>query len=722
MTVEYTPQRMFLVGLLVLACFISFSISLSINNPWLGLSFERSHSDKKVTVANIEAGSPADGLIQPGDRLLAIASLEGNKFDVQFRDIIEDPFDVLLYSEHLNIFKRQTAMHNILVQKDVRLFFEKQGEIIIHPGEQRPISSLPFTFWFQIACETLAFFIALGVFSFRRQEMSARAFLLCSIGLLMFISAASIYSSRELAIDGGLFQQLTLLNQWGTAIFIGIGTSVLWYYPNRIHRLEAIYWFFAIYCLFASLHTLQIYESMNWSIRYPIIFFVMFNLLLAIKQWKLTQSDPIGRAGITWFLIAWMVGLLMIVVLRFVPVSLGFEPLVSQAYAWISLVAIYAGIAVGMFRYRLFDLDRWVFSAWYWIMGGVGIIIVDLFLFSLLDIESNYALAISVALVGWVYFPLRQKLWLYFLSRSQQIDYQKLYPEILDMILDSEMTQHVADYWKEVFERVFSPLDMVATDYLHQQVRINEEGLKLYIPGFSQIPSIELAYADQGRRFFTKEDVRVAHSICLLFHHADEFRHAFQQGVTDERQRVARDLHDDVGAQLLSMVYRAENESNADLARSTLHELRSVIHGLESPAYSLSAAFSDWHVEIRNRCTDAQIDLEWEQPTLNSEIILNARQRMNLRRIFREIVTNAIRHSQTKKLSMTLSITDHRLFATITDYGTGFDPESIKKGRGLRNIALRIKELGGQLKLSSLENGTGNQYQCDFPLDREVDT
>lgn len=715
--IEYSPQRMFLLGFLVLAAFITFSVSLTVNNPWMGLSFDRTNPDQHVVVSYVQAGSPADGLVQPGDRLLAIASPGDEPMDVEFQDVIEDPFDVLLYSEHLRIFERQNAMFKMLSAKQVVLLFEDKGAVTVHPKAKRSLASLPFSFWFQIACEALAFFIALCVYTFRRQEMAARAFLLCSIGLLMFISAASIYSTRELAMNGGLMHQLTLLNQWGTAIFAGAGTSVLWYYPNRLHKLEAIYWGLGIYAVFALLHTLHVFEDMNLSMRYPIFLCVILNVILVYKQWKQATSDPVSRAGITWFLIAWVFGVLMIVVLRFVPVSMGFEPLLSQAYSWISLVAIYLGIAIGMFRYRLFDLDRWVFTAWYWMMGGIAIIIIDVLLLSQLSLENHIALAMSVALVGWVYFPLRQKLWWFFLSGSEKIDYQKVYTETLEIILDPGMKHDVKEYWKGVFDKVFGPLEIVQSRNTSSHTQIIDEGLKLFIPGYSDMPALELAYADQGRRFFTQEDERVAHSIWLLFRHVHEFRHAFQEGVSNERQRVARDLHDDVGAQLLSLVYRAENEANADLARSTLHELRSVIHGLESPAYALSAAFGDWHVEIRARCKDAGIRLKWEQPQLRSEIILNARQRMNLRRIFREIVTNSIRHSRTNQLDVVMDVKDDHLHAMITDYGIGFDPDKVQKGRGLRNMELRAQELGGSLRLSASENGSGTTYRCLFPLE-----
>ena len=63
-----------------------------------------------------------------------------------------------------------------------------------------------------------------------------------------------------------------------------------------------------------------------------------------------------------------------------------------------------------------------------------------------------------------------------------------------------------------------------------------------------------------------------------------------EHAVTEERERIYRDLHDDVGAKLLSLVYRAQRPEDADLARSALRDLREVVSCTGADRFSLEEA------------------------------------------------------------------------------------------------------------------------------------
>ncbi|MCA1979081.1 MAG: histidine kinase, partial [Thiobacillus sp.] len=74
-----------------------------------------------------------------------------------------------------------------------------------------------------------------------------------------------------------------------------------------------------------------------------------------------------------------------------------------------------------------------------------------------------------------------------------------------------------------------------------------------------------------------------------------------ERAVGEERERIYRDLHDDVGAKLLSLVYRAGTPEDASLARSALQDLRDVVSTVQPENLTLEALGADWRAECERR-------------------------------------------------------------------------------------------------------------------------
>lgn len=174
-------------------------------------------------------------------------------------------------------------------------------------------------------------------------------------------------------------------------------------------------------------------------------------------SWRSTRRRPSSRAALKWLLYAWFSGILLFLGLRLIPVALGFGSLIPQASAWLALLLIYVGVALGLTRYRLFNLDRWVLKAWFWIFGGLAMIGLDLLLGALLDLSSALSIAISPAIIGWFYFPIRQALWGRFTLGLRRIDYETLIPEILETILTPDPVINSPKNGSHYYRKCFSP-------------------------------------------------------------------------------------------------------------------------------------------------------------------------------------------------------------------------------------------------------------------------
>jgi signal transduction histidine kinase len=184
--------------------------------------------------------------------------------------------------------------------------------------------------------------------------------------------------------------------------------------------------------------------------------------------------------------------------------------------------------------------------------------------------------------------------------------------------------------------------------------------------------------------------------------------------VIEERNRLARDLHDSVkqhafaaSAQISTAkklleqdpAKAAEHIQEAEHLTDTLREeLTSLIQELRPPALEgkgLAAALRDYSQDwSRQNEIELDLRLQGERP-----LPLNIEQAVF--RIMQEALSNVARHSQAKKVEIGLVYTDNELTCTINDDGEGFDRDEVSMGFGIRSMQERIKTLGSKINLES---------------------
>jgi signal transduction histidine kinase len=210
--------------------------------------------------------------------------------------------------------------------------------------------------------------------------------------------------------------------------------------------------------------------------------------------------------------------------------------------------------------------------------------------------------------------------------------------------------------------------------------------------------------------------VRLKHSE-LLATYARMRAMETEQAIGEERARIYRDLHDDVGAKLLSLVYRAESPDNATLARAALQDLRDVVSTTHPENLTLEAICADWRAECEQRLREAGIAIHWTQPDQFGNAQLTQPQALNLGRILREAVSNIIKHAQAGQAWLTIRPEADGLDLKIRDDGIGCpDAPARPGGRGLHNMAQRAGRIGAQLDRENLQGG-GCQIRIHLPLE-----
>ena len=202
----------------------------------------------------------------------------------------------------------------------------------------------------------------------------------------------------------------------------------------------------------------------------------------------------------------------------------------------------------------------------------------------------------------------------------------------------------------------------------------------------------------------------------------------------DERKRVARELHDELGQALGGLTYRAEAmgqfiASNPERVHESLDEIRTLSKETMQRMYELiwdlrPSELDDLGlvVAIRTYAQRAlkEMDISLEIHTDSVKDRLPPEMEIALYRIFQEAITNIIRHAEASEIQIVLQQNEAVWKAEIIDDGCGFDPDSIRvngcdpRGLGLLGMQERVFQFNGQLDICS-QPGQGTRIRVCIP-------
>ncbi|MCC6582952.1 MAG: sensor histidine kinase [Chitinophagales bacterium] len=205
---------------------------------------------------------------------------------------------------------------------------------------------------------------------------------------------------------------------------------------------------------------------------------------------------------------------------------------------------------------------------------------------------------------------------------------------------------------------------------------------------------------------------------------------ANQKLIEDERNRVARDLHDGLGGLLsgvkLSLLSITGNiiisDQHAAAFKRVLFQLDNAISEMRRVAHSmmpesllrfgLVQATEDFCYDINE---SKMVQLNFYHHGLEQRLDSSAE--ITLFRVIQELVNNAIKHAAATNVMIHLVRNENQLILTVEDNGTGFDINNIKKskGVGLSNIQSRINFLKGNLEIESKQD-IGTSFYITIPV------
>jgi signal transduction histidine kinase len=195
------------------------------------------------------------------------------------------------------------------------------------------------------------------------------------------------------------------------------------------------------------------------------------------------------------------------------------------------------------------------------------------------------------------------------------------------------------------------------------------------------------------------------------------------QKLQHDKERIARDLHDNIGGQLSYIIYsldginHEDKEKRSEVAGSINQSVRSVINSLRETIWAINDAnidaqdFSDkLKLFARNLFKHGKTKINFTE-NIKTKREMNSLVGLNLYRICQEILNNAFKYANATEVKIDLQCDEEKLFIVISDNGIGFDiTHQNKEHYGLQNIKKRAMEFGISLKLETGIN-KGTRYE-----------
>lgn len=260
-----------------------------------------------------------------------------------------------------------------------------------------------------------------------------------------------------------------------------------------------------------------------------------------------------------------------------------------------------------------------------------------------------------------------------------------------------------------------------------QSLRGLEEGRKMESKGASPLQEIQLI-ENRIEKISGQIAEQAKLSQRLATEKVTDQEARIQEVISEERNRLARELHDSVSQQLFaaSMMMSAINETQPDPAAPIAKQLQMIEAMIHQSQLEMRALLLHLRpIALKNKSLQEGIDellselsskVTMEIAWKTEDFSLDKGIEDHLFRILQESVSNTLRHSKASKLEVLLIKRNELVIMRVADDGIGFQQEETKAGSyGIQNMYERALEIGGTLRIVSVKN-KGTRLEVKVPL------
>lgn len=567
----------------------------------------------------------------------------------------------------------------------------------------RTFSDLTTGFWLSLIAGAVAALTGLWVWVLRPQAWAPAMFALSGTSLFVGCATTALNISPGLGMGGTVDQAMLITNYISGLVCAGTLVALFARFPMPLVKPVWLWGLGAMSLAIAVDVTFDLLpNAVDLAILLCVIDSVAIILLLAFQAW-FARHDLEARAALLPIAIGTAISVTLFGVLSLAGQLNGGKPLVSPDMTAPLLLMLYLGLGVAIIRARLFALGRWALSMLLSACAILLLVVLDAILLATVTQQRDLAFFLSAVIGITVYLPVRE--WILRRAErmrdSQSRDLMQFATEIA--LAPNHQTASLA--WRGAAMAMFEPLHIENARYRGDQPGIMESGSALFFPSPMGDGALLLRYPGGGTRIFAPQDLETVLQFTALVGHLLDARDAYLRGVTEERGRIARDLHDDVSARLLTSLHRSDPEAMHHDVRSAMADIRTIVTGLSGAPQTLSSMLANLRHETHGRLEASGMKLDW--PILHradDAIALDYSSSRHVVSIVRECVSNIIRHAQASSARILINRVEDQLVIDIEDDGIGINSE-MQPGNGLANAHQRATSMGGSFELKKRNIG-----------------
>jgi signal transduction histidine kinase len=602
---------------------------------------------------------------------------------------------------------QRAALNEALAQGKTTWLLES-GATVDLSAATRGVTGLPWSFWPLMALSLLLYLAAVVVVLARPIE---RNLVYAAMAVAQAINVALIAVTALHTVGGTLIApvlayQLRCAMDVLTAAAL-VHASAIHPHRHSAHRVRAISgWLWAgILCLWLFLEP-QAPQGWWWVQATS-----LGGGLLATWQWRQAAVQVMHPLGTLMYRFALCGSVIYLVTTVLAAVSTGLNHPARQA------AEVGATVWVVFFGLMLVLLPT--MSRTHHLMREFALIAavstlataVDLLFVATLSISNFTSLALALFLALGLYAATRQ--WLLGKVLTQErFTAERTFEAVFHVAREvQQRPSELVPQFAGLMMQLFDPLQHAPDSKPLKSSKVADDGSALWVPlpalGGEQDPStqtLKLTFAARGKRLFVADDARLADRVREQLLRAVAFDQAVEQGRAEERSRIAQDLHDDIGARLLTLMYKATDADTEDYVRHTLKDLKTLTRGLAAANHCLSHASAEWKADAAMRLMTADCELTWAF-VWDEDIALTVVQWSALTRVLRELVSNAIAHAKASRVEIDGVLERGTLRLCVADNGAGHSPQDWSHGLGLGGVRKRVYQLGGRAQWHEREGG-----------------
>lgn len=703
------PTIAFVIGMALLALLLIATAQLARSLPSYGLTFQ-SQSDGPLLV---EGARDLPDALAPY-RVVRISSPStGHSIEPMGSDDAVRRTERLITAEAI---ANQNKLASMADAGELHFLLRGSDGRAVELVRKRQPSSLGRPFWMAATAGFLGALMALWVMVLRPNDPSARAIAAAGIALCAAALPFAVLEVGEMIVGGTLWRTLVTMN-WVSAHAFGVALIAYFaWFPQPLFtpriRLTGIAGLALIAPVVAMLAQSGHFDYAATSILISADFLIIVTLIAL--QWRQSSTHPLGRAALRLVGSATVISLALFLLITYVPPLLGASAEWADPLAFLLMLPPFVAIAVGVTRGWMLDLDRWAWRLFASALSLFLIVAVDVILLLATSLAPDTATTVAVVVGAALWIVLRQRLLERFLNRSNR-DGAALLAQSGEIALGATEAQRF-ERWQQALEDWFRPLSVGPSDHIGPAM-LENAGVSMLISAPPFGSSLRLYAANQGRSLFHESDAQLVNALFHLCLQTDAARQAYDRGMYEERERIARDLHDDVGGRLVTSLHRGSLDDAHSDVRGAIREMRQLLAGLRGGRRYLSDMIATCRVDAGDRLEAAGLTLTWPILQISTDHYVRYSVFRAVEATLREAVTNVIRHAKARKVEVFIQVIMSdgapMLDVRLNDDGVGI-PARNEEGRGLFNMRKRIGEVGGSFTLTADQ---GTQLSMRVPLD-----